>query len=174
MISVSKVKHQQFSYYLISLFLRGCTRIMETAKTHARPTSSYYAHTTLISCPVPPKFVPGSCSAGVAWWYRYSSPEGPTELLVAGSIYRLQGTESRKGNISFSLDTQNATSAGGLVVVVGHRLQTEISSYVRSRGRGAGEWWGGCKEGDWEAGKQHRAPHFRPVKHGKRSNREGL
>lgn len=48
---------------------------------------------------------------------------------MAGSIYRLQGTESRKGNISFSLDTQNATSVGG------HRLQTEISSYSCSFGR---------------------------------------
>lgn len=60
---------------------------------------------------------------------------------MAGSIYRLQGTESRKGNISFSLDTQNATSVGG------HRLQTEISSYSCSLGR-EGEAEG--REGEWE------------------------
>lgn len=57
---------------------------------------------------------------------------------MAGSIYRPQGTESRKGNISFSLDTQNATSVGG------HRLQTEISSYSCSSGREGGE------EREWE------------------------
>lgn len=41
-------------------------------------------------------------------------------------------TGSRKGNISFSLDTQNATSVGG------HRLQTEISSYSCSSGTEGG------------------------------------
>ena len=57
---------------------------------------------------------------------------GPTERLVAGSIYRLLGTESRKGNVSFSLDMQNATSVGG------HWLQTEISSRSCSLGDGVG------------------------------------
>ena len=70
---------------------------------------------------------------------------------MAGSIYRLQGTQSRKGNISFSLDTQNATSVGG------HRLQTEISSYSRSLGREGGgrgkRGRMGDKEGDWETGR---------------------
>lgn len=61
---------------------------------------------------------------------------------MAGSIYRLQGTESRKGNVSFSLDTQNATSVGG------HRLQTEISSYSCSLGREGAEVEGG--EEEWE------------------------
>lgn len=75
-----------------------------------------------------PQFVWGSCNKGVAWRDRYSSPEGPTEWLVAESIYRRQGTESRKRNVSFSLDIQNATSVGG------HRLQTEISSYSCSSG----------------------------------------
>lgn len=55
---------------------------------------------------------------------------------MAGSIYRLQGAESRKGNISLSLDTQNATSGGG------HRLQTEISSYISGGG--------GSRRGAWE------------------------
>lgn len=32
---------------------------------------------------------------------------------MASSIYSLQGTKRRKGNISFSLDTQNATCRGG-------------------------------------------------------------
>lgn len=44
-----------------------------------------------------------------------------TVLLVTGSISRWCGTENRKGNVSFSPDTQNATAVGG------HRLQTEIS-----------------------------------------------
>lgn len=64
---------------------------------------------------------------------------------MAGSIYRLQGTESRKGNISFSLDTQNATSVGG------HRLQTEISSHICS--------WGTEAEGgerEWEIKRETR------------------
>ena len=39
---------------------------------------------------------------------------------MTGSIYRQCGSENRKGNVSSSPDTQNATSVGG------HRLQTEI------------------------------------------------
>lgn len=61
---------------------------------------------------------------------------------MAGSIYRLQGTESRKGNISLSLDTQNATSVGG------HRLQTEISSYISGGG--------GRRRGAWEIKRETR------------------
>lgn len=38
---------------------------------------------------------------------------GQLELLVTGSISRRCGTENRKGNVSFSPDTQNATSVGG-------------------------------------------------------------
>lgn len=61
--------------------------------------------------------------------------KGGLELLLTGSIYRWYGTENRKGTISFSPDTQNATSVGG------HRLQTEISEPVCSPGReGVGEW----------------------------------
>lgn len=64
---------------------------------------------------------------------------------MAASIYRPQGTESRKGNVSFSLDTQNVTSVGG------HRLQTEISSYSCSLGR-VGGGGGGRREGmrEWK------------------------
>lgn len=63
---------------------------------------------------------------------------------MAGSIYRRQGTESRKGNISLSLDTQNATAVGG------HRLQTEISSYFS----GGGRWGGGLEEIKRRTGRQ--------------------
>lgn len=50
----------------------------------------------------------GSRMEGATRWDRYSPPEGS----VTAPIYRLQASESRKRNISFSLDKQRGVWGG--------------------------------------------------------------
>lgn len=133
-------------------FSSECTRL-NFAPSPQKKNTSHLTHThPPHSHPTPPSLLQEVVARVLNDGTDIVLQRGPASCRWQASIYRLQGTESRKGNISLSLDTQNATAVGG------HRLQTEISSYI------SGRWWEGAggrrgtgdKGEDREAGRQRR------------------
>lgn len=126
-----------FCFFYNKLISAPCRRFSLKTKPQQKKNTSHLTHThPPHSHPTPPSLLQEVVARVLNDGTDIVLQRGPASCRWQASIYRLQGTESRKGNISLSLDTQNATAVGG------HRLQTEISSYISGRwcegGRGRG------------------------------------